>query len=353
MKLINPLVILRILSIILFVEVVSFLLCIPSALYYSESILPFLLPALITSVISSVLYFLSRNADIDKLSSRDGYFSVTLSWLIFPLLGTLPYLFSGTIPSFINAFFESTSGFTTTGSSILTNVENLPRSVLFWRSLTHWIGGIGIIVLVLLVLPSLKVAGYQLFSLESNLKEKILPRTKAIGLRIILVYLTLTIAEIIFLSFGDMSLFDSICYSFGTISTGGFSTKSTGMMSYSPYSQYIVMTFMFLAGISQIVYYYIIKLNLRKVKHNEELWFYIATIVISGALATSILLVKTDKSLEPAIREGYFQVISIITCTGFSSANFAGWPMAGTLLLFILMFSGGSTCSTSGRCGSR
>ncbi len=348
MKLINPLVILKVLSVILFIEIISFLLCIPAALYYGEAFLPFILSAAITSAIAAILYLVSHRADIEKFTNRDGYFSVTLTWIIFPLLGTLPYLISGTIPSFINAFFESVSGFTTTGSSIIGNVESLPRSVLFWRSLTHWIGGIGTIVLVLLVLPSLKVTGYQLFSIETNLREKIIPRIWTIGLRIILIYLTLTISEIVLLSFGDMSLFDSICYSFGTISTGGFSTRNTGMMTYSPYSQYIVMIFMFLAGVSQIVYYYILRLNFRKVKHNEELWFYIATIVISGTLATSILFINSEKPLGQALREGYFQVISIITCTGFASADFVKWPMAGTLLLFILMFAGGSTCSTSG-----
>jgi trk system potassium uptake protein TrkH len=260
----------------------------------------------------------------------------------------MPYLFSGTIPSFIDAVFESTSGFSTTGSSILKDVEVLPYSILFWRSLTHWIGGLGIIVLVVIVLPSLKVSGYQLFSLESSLKEKIHPKTKAIGFRIMIIYMTLTLIEIILLTFGDMDLFDSICHSFGTIATGGFSTRNSSLMYYSSYSQYIVMIFMFFAGTSQVVYYFMVKLNFRKVKHNEELWFYIAVVVIAGTVATSILLTNTTKPLEVAFREGFFQVISIITCTGFASADFNLWPIAGTVLLFLLMFSGGSTGSTSG-----
>jgi trk system potassium uptake protein TrkH len=260
----------------------------------------------------------------------------------------MPYLFSGTIPSFIDAVFESTSGFSTTGSSIFNDVEVLPYSILFWRSLTHWIGGLGIIVLVVIVLPSLKVSGYQLFSLESSLKEKIHPKTKAIGFRIMIIYMTLTLMEIILLTFGDMDLFDSICHSFGTIATGGFSTRNSSLMYYSSYSQYIVMIFMFFAGTSQVVYYFMVKLNFRKVKHNEELWFYIAVVVMAGTVATSILLTNTTKPLELAFREGFFQVISIITCTGFASADFNLWPMAGTVFLFLLMFSGGSTGSTSG-----
>lgn len=349
MKLINPLVILKTLGIILLIETGSFLFCIPAALCFDENLTPFLFPAAITAAAGGILFLISHKADTGKFSNREGYFSVVLAWLIFALFGTLPYIFSGTIPSFVDAFFESTSGFTTTGSSILPDVESLPGSILFWRSLTHWIGGIGVIVLVLLVLPTLNVSGYQLFSLELNMKEKILPRSKAIALKIVLIYFTLTITEILLLySSGSMDLLDSICYSFGTISAGGFSTKNTGMMNYSQSGQYIVMIFMFLAGISQVIYYYLLKLNFRKIKHNEELWFYIATIIISGALASSIILVNSDKPLEPSLREGYFQVISIITCTGYSSADFIKWPAAGTLLLFILMFSGGSTCSTSG-----
>jgi trk system potassium uptake protein TrkH len=348
MKLINPLVIIRILSTILFIEAISFLICLPIAYIYNESPFPFLWPSAITALISVLFYIISRNADTSKFSHRDGYLSVTLAWTIFSIIGALPYLFSGTIPSFIDAFFESTSGFSTTGSSIFKDVEILPFSILFWRSLTHWIGGLGIIVLVVIVLPSLKVTGYQLFSLESSLSEKIHPKTKAIGYRIMFIYITLTFLEVAFLVAGDMNVFDSICHSFGTIATGGFSTKNTSLMLYSRYSQYVVMVFMFLAGISQVVYYYMVKLNFRKIKNNEELWFYIAVLVVAGALASYILLANTDKPPEEAFREGYFQTISILTCTGFASSDFILWPAAGLMLLFMLMFSGGSTGSTSG-----
>jgi trk system potassium uptake protein TrkH len=348
MKLINPLLILRILSTILLVETISYLFCLPVALIYKESPNPFLLSAAITLVLSVLFYLASRNADTTKFSNRDGYLAVTFSWLIFSLLGALPYLISGTIPSFIDAFFESTSGFTTTGSSILKNVEILPYSILFWRSLTHWFGGIGIIVLVIIILPSLRVTGYQLFSLESSMKEKIHPKTKAIGFRVLFIYLGLTLAEIILLSIGDMNLFDSVCHSFGTIATGGFSTKNNSLMYYSPYSQYIVMIFMFLAGISQVMYYYLIKFNFKKVKQNEELWFYIIVAIVAGTIATIILLLNYTWTLEESFRLGFFQIISIMTCTGFASADFILWPVTAVLLIFLMMFSGGSTGSTSG-----
>jgi len=348
MKLINPLLILRILSTVLLIETLSFLFCLPVVFMYNESPSPFLWSAAVTILLSGLFYLVSLGADKEKFSNRDGYLAVTVSWIVFSLIGTLPYLISNTIPSFIDAFFESTSGFSTTGSSIIRNVEILPFSILFWRSLTHWIGGIGIIVLLIIILPTLRVTGYQLFSLESSLKEKIHPKTKAIVFRILFIYLGLTLAEIVLLNIGDMNLFDSVCHSFGTVATGGFSTKNNSLMAYSAYSQYIVMIFMFMAGTSQVIYYYIVKFNFKKVKQNEELWFYVIVVLITGAIATIVLLVNSTRSFEESFREGYFQIISIITCTGYASSNYLTWPLAGTLLMFLVMFAGGSTGSTSG-----
>jgi trk system potassium uptake protein TrkH len=321
---------------------------VPVVFIYKESSYPFLWSAAITIFLSVVFYFISRNADSNKFSNRDGFLAVTLSWIIFSLLGALPYLISGTIPSFIDAFFESTSGFSTTGSSILKNVEILPHSILFWRSLTHWIGGIGIIVILIIILPSIRAADYQLFSLESSMKEKIHPKTKAIVFRILFIYLGLTLAEILLLNIGDMNLFDSICHSFGTVATGGFSTKNNSLAYFSSYSQYIVMIFMLLAGTSQVIYYYIVKFNFKKVRQNEELWFYIAVVIISGSIVTIILHLHSTGTFEESFREGFFQVISIITCTGFRSADYLLWPGAAVILIFLLMFSGASTGSTGG-----
>jgi trk system potassium uptake protein TrkH len=179
MKLINPLIILRILSTIILIETISYIPCLPVALIYKESILPFLWSIIITGSIYLAFRFISRKSDPKEASNRDTYLVVTLAWILFSMLGALPYLISGTIPTFIDAFFESASGFSTTGASILKDVEILPYSILFWRSLTHWIGGLGIIALVIIILPSLKVTGYQLFSLESSVKEKIHPKTSA------------------------------------------------------------------------------------------------------------------------------------------------------------------------------
>ena len=348
MKLINPLVILRILSTILFIEAISFLFCLPVVHIYNESPFPFLWSSLITIVLSVIFFTISRKTIIDSISNREGFLSVTLSWIIFSAIGTLPYIISGTIPSFIDAFFETSSGFTTTGSSILKNVEVLPYSILFWRSLTHWIGGLGIIVLVIIILPSLKIAGFQFLSLESSLKEKIHPRTKAVGFRLLFIYLGLTITEVIFLVLGDMNLFDSICHTFGTVATGGFSTRNISIGYYSPYSQYIITVFMLLSGISYVVYYFLFKLNFGKVVHNEELWFYLGTITVAGTIVTSILLAKTAVTPELAFREGFFQVISFITTTGFATTDYLFWPGSAVMVMFLLLFTGASTGSSTG-----
>ncbi|MGE5418742.1 MAG: TrkH family potassium uptake protein [Chloroflexota bacterium] len=348
MKLFNPLLIIKILSTILLIECGAFLMCLPVSYIFDEPKGPFLWSSGICFLISLVFSLISQKAESGRFSNRDGYLVVALAWLFFLALATLPYIISGVIPKFIDAFFETSSGFTTTGSTIIPDLNIVPKSIMFWRSLTHWIGGLGIIALVIIILPSLKVTGYQLFTLESSLKEKIHPKTKAIGFRILFIYLGLTAAQILFLIPGDMDWFESVCHSFATVATGGFSLKNDSIVSYSAYSQYVIMVFMFLAGVSQVVYYYIFKGNFHKVRHNEELWFYLLITVMAGVLASSILLSKTSFTPEHAIREAFFNVISIITTTGFASADYLFWPVSGTLLLFLLLFAGASTGSTTG-----
>jgi len=348
MSLINPRNIFRILSTILLIESGSFLVCLPVAFIYREPVDPFLLSAAVCGFISLSLRIMSRKADLRQISNRDTFLIVSIAWVLFSLAGSMPYIISGTIPSVINAFFESTSGFSTTGASILTDVESLPYSILFWRSLTHWIGGIGIIVLVILILPSLKVTGYQLFSLESSMKEKIHPKTKGVIYHIMFIYVVLTVAQIIFLALGGMTLFDSICTSFGTVATGGFSTKNLSLSEYSAYIQYVTAIFMILGATSYVVYYYTFVGNFKRVIRNEEFWFYIFFITASVVIVTLTLYFKTDRDFALSFRHAFFQVASQISCSGFATTDYTAFPQFGVVIMFLLMFSGGCTGSTTG-----
>jgi trk system potassium uptake protein TrkH len=348
MQLINLKTILKVLGIILFIEAIFLIPCVITAWIYSEPSAPFYYTIALCTGTGLLFYIISGKTSVSSIGTRDGFLIVTISWFLLSATGGLPYIFSNTADTFSDAFFESVSGFTTTGASVIADVEVLPHSVLFWRSLTHWMGGLGIIVLVIIILPSLGVAGHQLISLESSIKEKIHPRSKSVGYRLMYIYVALTAAEVLALCFGEFNLFDSICHSFGTVATGGFSTKNASITSFSAYSQYIIAIFMLLSGVSYVVYYNIIKFNFRKVKRNEELWFYIATIVLSTAAVTAILFSKTSRVFEESFREGFFQSVSIITTTGFISADYLYWPVPAILIIFLLLFAGGSTGSSTG-----
>ncbi len=295
-----------------------------------------------------MLYFLIPSSLQEKISTKEGYLCVVMGWLALILSGTLPYVYSGEINGYLNIVFETFSGYTTTGSSILRDVEALTKSLLFWRSLTCWIGGIGIILLVIIILPTLKVGGYNLFSLESSVKEKLLPRTKSIAYIILFTYFSITITETILLTAGGMDLFDSICHSFTTVATAGFSTKNTCLAGYSPFIQYVSGIFMFLSATSYVVYYYIVKRNFRKLPAYEELWFYIFCTTAAVVLVTLLLYTGTEKTFEVSFRHAMYQVISQITCTGLATDDYTLWPKAGMFFMFLLMFSGGMTGSTTG-----
>ena len=333
----------------LFIIAVALFSCMLVALMFSEPVAPFLYSGVIAVAVGFSLYgFKDTQSQIESLTKKDASLIVTFSWVFFSLIGAMPYMISNAIPGFINAFFESMSGFTTTGASILTDIEVLPKSILFWRSLTHWIGGIGIIVLVIVVMPSLNMGSYNLFTFESSVQEKIQPKIRAVGRRLMLIYLLLTLAEIFFLLLGNMSLFESVCHAFGTVATGGFSPKNTSIAGYSPYIQYIIMIFMFLAGVNFVLHYYLFKREFKKIKQNEELKFYFFVVLIIGFILTVSLYFKMDKPFEESFREAFFQIISIVTCTGFASADYLMWPSFAWMIIFLAMFLGGSTGSTAG-----
>jgi trk system potassium uptake protein TrkH len=342
-------IVFKVISRNLFIATVSLFVCIGIALIYQENTWPFIYAMAITTIMGVCFQFLSQKFQSSvELGKREAYLSVTFSWFFIALAGSLPYLFSGAIPSFVNALFESVSGFTTTGSSILTDIESLPKSILFWRSLTHWIGGIGIVVLFIVVMPSLHAGGYHLFTLESSFQDKIHPKIKSVGQRLLYIYVTLTVAETVLLLVGGMNLFESVCHAFGTVATGGFSPKNTSIGGYSPYIQYVVMLFMLLGGTNFVIHYYLVKREFKKIKENEEIRFFLLVVFGLGIFIALSLFFKTGKPLEESFRESFFQVISIVTCTGYATADYLLWPQFAWIIIFFAMFLGGSTGSTAG-----
>ena len=351
----NLRLVLRVMGSLLIVESVILLFtCIIPLIYGENDAVYFLISALISLGLALAALFLGRNPST-SIGKREGSVIVTFIWIIFSLVGLLPFWLSGSIPSFTNAFFETMSGFTTTGASILNNIEELSHGMLFWRSLTHWMGGLGIIVISLAILPLFSTSGTQLFAAETTgpTKDKIHPKIHETAKRLFLIYVILTAAETILLLFGGMNLFDAINHSFATIATGGFSTKQSSIAYWnSPYIQYIITLFMILSGINFSLYYFGFKNKLQKVKENEELKYYMITL-FGFALIIAFSLIDFSKvnnfsTLENAWRNSIFTVSSLMTTTGFSTANYMDWKPLTWVILLIVMMTGASAGSTSG-----
>lgn len=299
-----------------------------------------------------------------EMNKREGYIVVAFGWIVMSLTGTLPYLATEAIPSFTEAFFETMSGYTTTGASILNDIEVLPEGVLFWRSMTHWIGGMGIIVLAIAILPLLGVGGMQLFAAEAPGPggDKLHPRITDTAKRLWLIYFGYTIAETILLQVAGMSFFDAINHALSTLSTGGFSTKNASIAHWNdnPAVQYIIMFFMFLAGTNFVLSYYLFKGNVTKIIKDDEFKLYFKFIVAFTCVAAFLIYFRADVSQssvahpmvlgegESAIRHALFQVLAIVTTTGFVTADYTMWTTFLTVFFFGLMFLGGSAGSTSG-----
>ena len=319
---------------------------------------------IVTVFVGLLLYFFNKPTSTN-IHKKEGYLIVTLGWLTLSLTGMLPYLFSGTIPNLTNAFFETLSGYSTTGSSILTDVESMPKGILFWRSATHWIGGMGIIVLTVAILPLLGIGGMQLFMAEAPgpSADKLHPRITDTAKRLWLIYVILTFSEFFLLKFAGMSWFDAINHAMATVSTGGFSTKNASVSYWNsmPLVQYIIIFFMFVAGTNFVLTYFAIKGKIRKVIESEEFKYYVGGLLSITVLIVLIILFFHDETLhstiahpevlgttESAIRHALFQVTSIITTTGFVTADFTMWSFFATGIFFALFFVGGSAGSTSG-----
>lgn len=305
---------------------------------------------LLTFFSGLILFPISRTKSHAELNHKDYLLLVALSWLFLGLFGAIPYIITGAIPNFVNAFFESMSGFTTTGSSILSDIEAIPKSLLFWRSLTHWIGGMGIIVLVLAILPFQNMSSKQMFQSEASVvvEEKVSFRIRYIARNIWMIYIGLTFAEAVLLWFGGMTLFDAVCHSFATIATGGFSTKNDSVASFSPFIQYVITIFMILSGINFLLHILIRKGQFKTVFKNEELKFYLKIIFWVSLLLTLSLHFYRDLNWEHAFRDSVFQVASIITATGFATTDYLLWPTHGILLIAFIMFIGACAGSTGG-----
>ncbi len=349
---INIIEVIKVIGLLLVIEGFAMWLSLPFSWYYdSNDFQAILLSGFITLGVGGFGYLTTfRKTNRVHVGKREGFMIVSIAWVIFSAFGTLPFLLSNSIGSFTDAYFETMSGFTTTGASILNDIEAVPHGVLFWRSMTHWIGGMGIIVLSLAILPLLGVGGMQLFVAEvpGPVPDKLHPRITGTAKRLWGIYVLFTFVQTILLMFGGMSLFDALCHAFGTMATGGFSTQNASIANYSPYIQYVIIVFMFLAGMNFTLHYFGIHGQIRKVLKNQEFRFYALLTLISTLIITIVVYLNMEIGGEKAFRDALFQVVSIITTTGFVSADYLLWPHFAWLIIFVLMFTGGSAGSTGG-----
>ena len=333
-----------------------------SGLYKDGVTIEITMAAIVTMLVGLVAMFFTRDHK-KEVKPKEGYIIVTFGWLVMSASGMLPYLFTGAIPDITNAFFETISGYTTTGASILNDIESLPKGLLFWRSLTHWIGGMGIIVLAIAILPLLGIGGMQLFAAEAPgpSADKLHPRITDTAKRLWLIYVGYTLAETLLLKLAGMGFFDAMNHAMATLSTGGFSTKNSSLAYWNdqPLIQYIVILFMFLAGSNFVLSYFAFKGKIQKVLKDEEFKFYTGFIISFSIVAALVIYFQAQPQVsaslpmvfgygESAIRHALFQVLAVVTTTGFVTADFTGWTPFLTIFFFGLMFLGGSAGSTAG-----
>ncbi|MCF8067717.1 MAG: TrkH family potassium uptake protein [Desulfobacterales bacterium] len=319
--------------------------------YGDQSIVPLAKSSCISIFAGVVIFLLLRNAQSDYISQREGMAIVAISWTTVGLFGALPFYFGSEFTSFTDAFFESVSGFTTTGASILTNIEGLSKGLLLWRSIIQWLGGMGIIVLSVAILPFLGVGGMQLYKAEvpSPVVDKLKPHIRDTAKVMWKVYLLITGAEVVFLLFGGMSLFDALCHAFTTMPTGGFSTKNASVAYYdSAYIDTVIVVFMFLAGINFSLHYQLLKGKPLAFWKDSECRFYIATLFLLIIIVSINIYGSVYQGIGESLRYGAFQVVSIVTTTGFATADYELWPSMSQLVLLLCMFLGASAGSTGG-----
>ncbi|KAF1086721.1 Trk system potassium uptake protein TrkG [Sporotomaculum syntrophicum] len=345
----RPLV-LRALGLVLLFEAGSLLPALGIALYLQEkAYLAFVLTILLLTFVGLPLS--RRQIPVSDVGYREGFVIASASWLLMALFGALPYLVSGAIPGFIDALFEAMSGFTTTGATVLKDIESLPKSILFWRSTTHWLGGMGIIVLTLALIPSLKIAGLKLFRAEvpGPNKSKVLPRVAQTARELYKLYIIVTVACLVALKIAGLNWFDSFIHTFSCVGTGGFSNynASTGALN-NPAAEYIMIFFMFICGMNFTLHYHAIRGNFSPLWRDPETKLYLA-VTLTACLFISINLVSMlGYSVGTALRQSAFQTVSILTTTGLTTADYTLWPTFSQGVIFLLMFIGGCAGSTAG-----
>jgi trk/ktr system potassium uptake protein len=323
------------------------------SLYYQDRGLTALLEAMLVTLASGLFLFLFFKDPRARaaISHREGMAITTLGWMSAGFFGSLPYLLGGIFPSEVDCFFEAISGFTTTGASILQNIEAVPKGLLFWRSLTHWLGGLGIVLLGLAILPFLGVGGMQLYKAEvpGPVVEKLKPRLKDTAIILWKVYLIFTVAETLLLLLGGMDLFDSLCHTFGTLATGGFSTKNASIGYYnSVYIHTVITVFMILGGVNFALHFQLFRGKPSVMWRDTEFRFYMGVFLVISTLITLDVYGANYPSLGKSIQYATFQVASILTTTGYATADFEQWPALSQCLLVLCMFIGGSVGSTGG-----
>ncbi len=333
-------------------QVVSLLLLLPAvvAVVYGEMLQmwSFLGAAAVAAALGSLVAFICKGRD-KVIYAKEGFAIVSLAWLAMSMVGALPFVLSREIPSYVDALFETVSGFTTTGASILTDVEAMSHSMLFWRSFTHWVGGMGVLVFVMAVVSSMTDRSIHIMRAEmpGPVVGKLVPRAKDTAKILYLIYIAMTFVQIILLYAGGMPMFDSIVHTFGTAGTGGFGIKADSVAGYSVYCQNVIATFMLLFGINFNLYYLMLIRRFKTTFRSTELWVYFGIVAVSVVLV-SLNVYSQNRDAADALRLSYFQVSSIITTTGYSTADFNMWPSLSKGILLLLMCVGGCAGSTAG-----
>ena len=349
---INKKIIFRALGFLLYVQAGFLILSLGVSIYYGEDDMwAFVISLLINLMVASASHYYGKGAE-RIISRKDGYVIVASAWFVSSLLGMLPYLISGYITDISDAFFESMSGFTSTGATILDNIESFPHGLLFWRSLTEWIGGLGIVFFTIAILPMIGSGGVKLFAAEASVvnRDKVNPRIGITAKWIWSIYIGLTISQAFLLFFSGMNVFDSICHALTTCSTGGFSTKQASIAYFqSPRIEYITICFMFLSGINySLLYVALLRGKLKRLMSNTEFQYYVCIMVIAVVIVTIGLLVGGESGFEESFRKALFQVVAVQTSTGFMSDDYMLWTPSLWMLLSMLMIVGSCAGSTSG-----